>query len=105
MVEDEAGKLDALEAFTEKLIPGRWDDVRPPTRQELNGTAVVRLPIDESSAKVRTGGPIDEPEDYGLPVWAGTVPLRVVAGAPEADEALDGVELPGYVDSYRRERQ
>ena len=105
VVEDEAGKLDALEAFTEKLIPGRWDDVRPPTRQELNGTAVVRLPIDESSAKVRTGGPIDEPEDYGLPVWAGTVPLRVVAGAPEADEALDGVELPGYVDSYRRERQ
>ena len=86
VVEDEAGKLDALEAFTEKLIPGRWDDVRPPTRQELNGTAVVRLPIDESSAKVRTGGPIDEPEDYGLPVWAGTVPLRVVAGAPEADE-------------------
>ena len=105
VVEDEAGKLDALEAFTEKLIPGRWDDVRLPTRQELNGTAVVRLPIDESSAKVRTGGPIDEPEDYGLPVWAGTVPLRVVAGAPEADEALDGVELPGYVDSYRRERQ
>ena len=105
VVEDEAGKLDALEAFTEKLIPGRWNDVRPPTRQELNGTAVVRLPIDESSAKVRTGGPIDEPEDYGLPVWAGTVPLRVVAGAPEADEALDGVELPGYVDSYRRERQ
>lgn len=105
VVEDEAGKLDALEAFTEKLIPGRWNDVRPPTRQELNGTAVVRLPIAESSAKVRTGGPIDEPEDYGLPVWAGTVPLRVVAGAPEADEALDGVELPGYVDSYRRERQ
>ena len=67
--------------------------------------AVVRLPIDESSAKARTGGPIDEPEDYGLPVWAGTVPLRVVAGAPEADEGLDGVELPGYVDSYRRERQ
>lgn len=105
VVEDEAGKLDALEAFTEKLIPGRWNDVRPPTRQELNGTAVVRLPIAESSAKVRTGGPIDEPEDYGLPVWAGTVPLRVVAGAPEADEALDGIELPGYVDSYRRERQ
>jgi uncharacterized protein len=105
VVENEAGKLDALEAFTEKLIPGRWDDVRPPTRQELNGTAVVRLPIDESSAKVRTGGPIDEPEDYGLPVWAGTVPLRVVAGAPEADEGLDGVELPGYVDTYRRERQ
>ena len=104
-IEDEAGKRDALEAFTEKLIPGRWDDVRLPNRQELKGTAVVRLPINESSAKIRTGGPVDEPEDYGLPVWAGTVPLRVIAGAPAADEALDGVELPDYVEDYRREHQ
>jgi nitroimidazol reductase NimA-like FMN-containing flavoprotein (pyridoxamine 5'-phosphate oxidase superfamily) len=101
-IEDEAGKLTALEAFTEKIIPGRWADARPPTSQELKGTGVLRMTIDEASAKVRTGGAVDEPEDYGLPIWAGTVPLRTVAGEAEPDERLlEGVEEPGYVAEYR----
>ena len=101
-IEDEAGKLAALEAFTEKLIPGRWADARTPTSQELKGTGVLRMTIDEASAKVRTGGAVDEPEDYDLPIWAGTVPLRTVAGETEPDERLlEGVEEPGYVAEYR----
>jgi len=101
-IEDEAGKLAALEAFTEKLIPGRWADARVPSSQELKGTGVLRMTIDEASAKVRTGGPVDEPEDYELPVWAGTVPLRTVAGETIPDDRLiDGVEEPGYVGEYR----
>ena len=104
-VEDPDGKLAALEAFTEKLIPGRWDDARLPTRQELKGTGVLKMEIEEASAKVRTGGPVDEPEDYELPVWAGTIPLRTVAGDPVPDDRLvEGVAEPGYVVAYRRAR-
>ena len=104
-VDEEDGKREALRAFTEKLIPGRWDDSREPTRQELKGTAVLRMTIDEATAKVRTGGPIDEPENYELPTWAGTIPLREVAGDPIPDDRnVDGVPEPGYVADYRRER-
>jgi uncharacterized protein len=88
----------ALEAFTEKLVPGRWGDVRWPTAQELKGTAVLALPIEEGSAKVRTGPPIDEDEDYDLDVWAGVVPLRLEAGTPEPDPALrHGIPQPSYI--------
>jgi nitroimidazol reductase NimA-like FMN-containing flavoprotein (pyridoxamine 5'-phosphate oxidase superfamily) len=91
-------KLRALEAFTEKLVPGRWADVRPPTEQELKATAVLRLPLAEASAKVRAGGPLDDEPDYALPVWAGTVGLRVAAGDPRSDSRLlPGVECPDYV--------
>jgi nitroimidazol reductase NimA-like FMN-containing flavoprotein (pyridoxamine 5'-phosphate oxidase superfamily) len=91
-------KSRALEAFTEKLVPGRWGDARPPTAQELKGTAVLRIRLDEASAKVRTGGPLDDDEDYELPVWAGTIDLRLAAGSPEPDERLlPGVECPSYV--------
>ncbi len=104
-VESEDEKCQALEAFTEKLIPGRWDDARLPTAQELKATAVVRLPLDEASAKVRSGGPLDDEEDYELPVWAGTVPLRLTAGDPLADERLmPGVECPDYVRDLVRAR-
>lgn len=92
-------KRRALEAFTEKLVPGRWPDVRPPSEQELRGTGVLRLELDEASAKVRTGGPVDEDDDYELPVWAGTIGLRTVAAEPQPDERLlPGVERPRYVD-------
>jgi nitroimidazol reductase NimA-like FMN-containing flavoprotein (pyridoxamine 5'-phosphate oxidase superfamily) len=88
----------ALEAFTEKLVPGRWGDVRWPTAQELKGTAVLALPIEEGSAKVRTGPPIDEDEDYDLDVWAGVVPLRLEAGTPEPDPVLrHGIPQPSYI--------
>jgi nitroimidazol reductase NimA-like FMN-containing flavoprotein (pyridoxamine 5'-phosphate oxidase superfamily) len=88
----------ALEAFTEKLVPGRWADVRWPTRKELKGTAVLALPIAEGSAKVRTGPPIDDDEDYDLDTWAGVIPLRLQAGPPEPDPRLrPGIAQPDYV--------
>lgn len=102
-IEAEEDKRRALEAFTEKLVPGRWGDARLPTAQELKATAVLRLPLDEASAKVRSGGPLDDEEDYELPVWAGTVPLRLTADAPLADDRLlPGVECPAYVTELVR---
>jgi nitroimidazol reductase NimA-like FMN-containing flavoprotein (pyridoxamine 5'-phosphate oxidase superfamily) len=88
----------ALEVFTEKLVPGRWPDVRWPTEKELKGTAVLSLPIAEGSAKVRTGPPIDDDEDYDLDVWAGVVPLELTAAPAEPDPLLrDGIPKPPYV--------
>ena len=88
----------ALEAFTEKLVPGRWADVRWPTRKELKGTAALALPIAEGSAKVRTGPPIDDDEDYGLDAWAGVVPMRLETLPPVPDPRLrDGIGEPGYL--------
>ena len=104
-IADAGEKTDALRAFTEKLIPGRWEDARQPAPQELKATAVLRMTIDEATAKVRTGGAIDEAEDYELPYWAGTIPLRTVAGEPMPDDRLlDGVAEPAYVAEYRAER-
>jgi hypothetical protein len=97
-VTGDEGLERALEVFTEKLVPGRWADVRRPTKQELKGTAVLSLPITEGSAKVRTGPPIDDDEDYDLDVWAGVVPLRLTASAAEPDPVLrDGIPQPSYV--------
>lgn len=99
-VDSPEGKRTALELFTEKLVPGRWGDARLPTEQELKGTAVLRLPLDEASAKVRSGGPLDDEEDYNLPVWAGTVGLHLAVGAPQPDDRLvPGVECPAYVSA------
>ena len=101
VVEDEAEKSAALEAFTEHVMPGRWDDVRWPTPQELAATTVLALDLAEASAKVRTGPPIDDEEDYALPVWAGVLPLGVEAGAPEADPRLNaGTAVPAYVERF-----
>jgi nitroimidazol reductase NimA-like FMN-containing flavoprotein (pyridoxamine 5'-phosphate oxidase superfamily) len=95
--------VKALELFTEKLVPGRWADVRPPTRKELKGTKVLSLALDEASAKVRTGPPIDDDEDYDLPVWAGVLPLATEAAEPQPDPRLDpAIETPGYVAAWRR---
>ena len=87
-IEDAEGKRDALQAFTEKLIPGRWGDARLPTEKELRAVGVLRLPLDEASAKVRNGGPLDDEEDYELPVWAGTIDLRITASSPKPDDRL-----------------
>jgi nitroimidazol reductase NimA-like FMN-containing flavoprotein (pyridoxamine 5'-phosphate oxidase superfamily) len=81
----EAEKNAALEAFFERIHPGRWDVVRPPTTNELRQTGVVRIPIDEASAKVRTGGPIDDAEDLALDVWAGVIPLALTSSTPIPD--------------------
>jgi nitroimidazol reductase NimA-like FMN-containing flavoprotein (pyridoxamine 5'-phosphate oxidase superfamily) len=100
-VEGDAERTAALEAFTERLVPGRWGEVRPPNRKELKATSVLALPLEEASAKVRTGGPVDDEEDYDLPVWAGVVPLALTAGAPQADDRLaPGVEPGPHVTSW-----
>jgi uncharacterized protein len=78
-------KLEALRSFTNHVVPGRWEEVRKPTEQELKSTSVLALPLDEVSAKVRTGSPIDDEEDYALPVWAGVVPIRMQVGEPVSD--------------------
>ena len=96
----------ALKAFTEAMLPGRWDEVRPPTAQELKGTRVLAMDLGECSAKVRTGPPVDDAEDYDLPVWAGEIPLEVVPGAPVADPKLAaGIEPSEAVTGWASRRR
>src|SRR5690348_16532217 len=96
-------KLEALRCFTEKILPGRWADARQPNEKELKATSILWLPLTEASAKVRVGPPEDDAPDYALPVWAGVIPLRVLAGAPVRDEKCDpGIPLPAYAADYRR---
>ena len=103
LVEDPEEKSAALLAFSEHVIQGRWQDVREPTEQELKATTVLVLPLEEVSAKVRTGPPIDDEEDYDLPVWAGEVPLRIIAGAPIPDPRLpEEINAPEYILNYKR---
>jgi uncharacterized protein len=103
LVEAPQEKLEALRAFTEKILPKRWDDARQPNEKELKATSVLRLPLTEASAKVRLGPPEDDASDYGLPIWAGVIPLRTVADAPIRDEKCDlGIPLPAYAANYKR---
>lgn len=102
IVEDAASKRSALHAFTDKLLRGRWGDARPPTDNELAATSVLRLPLDELSAKVRSGPPIDKDEDMTLPVWAGVLPLHTVAGAPLRDEQCDPTLSPPAYERFAR---
>lgn len=106
MVEAAEEKMTALRAFTEHVIPGRWDDVREPNEQELKGTSVLALPLVEVSAKVRTGPPIDDEDDMTIPVWAGVLPLQITAGSPIDDPQLSaGLRPPAYVALYSRHTQ
>jgi nitroimidazol reductase NimA-like FMN-containing flavoprotein (pyridoxamine 5'-phosphate oxidase superfamily) len=106
LVEDEAEKLKALHVLSEHLTPGRWQQARQPNRQELKGTTVLVLPITEGSAKVRSGPPVDSPEDYNLPVWAGEIPLKLTAGEPIADPQLDAaIAAPENVAHYSRTKE
>lgn len=103
LVEDPDEKNIALEAITEHIVPGRWADVRWPNELELKATSVLRQPIDEASAKVRTGDPVDDEEDYAMDVWAGVLPLEVSHGDPIADAKLPaGIEPPEYIRKYTR---
>lgn len=97
-------KLDALHRFTNHIVPGRWEEARQPTEQELKATLVLMLPLEEVSAKVRTGPPIDDEEDYALPIWAGLVPIHLRAEKPVPDErilsvarAFDGKRLTRFI--------
>ena len=103
LVDEPAEKVRALHAFTEKILPGRWNDARQPSEQEIKGTSILRLPLTEASAKMRVGPPQDDEEDYALPVWAGVIPLRLAAGAPIRDARCDAsMPLPSYLESYKR---
>src|SRR5437660_1585046 len=102
-LEDSRDKMAALRAFTEHVVPGRWSQVRDPTEQELRATTVLSLPLAEVSAKIRTGPPKDDAEDYAIPVWAGELPLRLVAGTPIADtNATAAQPVPEYLLRYDR---
>jgi nitroimidazol reductase NimA-like FMN-containing flavoprotein (pyridoxamine 5'-phosphate oxidase superfamily) len=97
-VTDSEEKRAALAAFAERIAPNRWADARPPTPQELKATSILALPLDEASAKVRTGPPVDDDADRALDVWAGVVPIRLVRGEPAPDPALrSGIEIPPYL--------
>lgn len=102
-VEDPDEKNRAMEAFTEQVIPGRWADVRWPTELELKATAVLKLPIEEASAKIRTGSPVDDEEDYAMGVWAGVLPIGLTPGQPIDDERLTkDTPVPAYISQYSR---
>ena len=102
-VEERDEKLAALAAFSEQVMPGRWKNLRETTDAELKGTLVLRLPLEEVSAKVRTGPPKDDEADYALPLWAGVVPLKLTAGNPIDDPLLPkGIEPPDYARNYKR---
>jgi uncharacterized protein len=102
LVEDMTEKLGAMRAFVERVVPGRWAQIREPTAQELKATSVLRLHMKEVSAKVRTGPPKDDEEDYSLPVWAGVVPVSVALGSPEPDPRLTARDAtPPNVASIR----
>jgi uncharacterized protein len=103
LVEAADEKLEALHAFTEKILPGRWEDARQPNEKELRATSILKLPLTEVSAKVRSGPVLDDEEDYALPVWAGIVPLHLQAEAPIRDERCDpAIPVPAYAANYRR---
>jgi len=96
-------KWAALEAITEHVMPGRWDEARLPNELEMNATSVVLVEIEEATAKVRSGPPGDEEEDYALPIWAGVLPSRIQFGAPVDDPRLgEGTGVPEYIDTYWR---
>jgi uncharacterized protein len=103
LVSDPAEAEGALAAVTDHLLPGRWAESRPMIDKELRATAVLRVEVEAASLKARSGPPIDEPEDYELPIWAGVIPLRVAASAPQGDGRVqDGVEIPASARARER---
>ena len=103
LIEEPNAKMEALRALVEHLIPGRWEDCRQPNARELKATWILEIPLDEASAKIRTGPPIDDDEDYALNFWAGVLPIAHGYGRPIRDVKLKhGVETPAYLARYRR---
>jgi len=103
LVDDPAEKLKALHTLSEHILPHRWDDARQPNEKELKATTVIRIPIDEFSAKVRTGPPKDDDEDLDFPTWAGVIPLEMKPGTPIPDVGCQ-TAVPGYLNNYTRKK-
>ena len=102
-VEEPQEKMEALRLFTEHIMKGRWEEIRWPNEQEMKGTSVLAVPLAEVSAKVRTGGPVDDEEDYALPVWAGVLPIETVPREPVPDARLNpATPVPAYMKRYKR---
>jgi nitroimidazol reductase NimA-like FMN-containing flavoprotein (pyridoxamine 5'-phosphate oxidase superfamily) len=102
-VRGDSEKLNALKAFTEHIIPNRWSEIRQPSEKELRATTILALSLKEASAKMRTGDPTDDTEDYALDVWAGVIPLEISAKKPVADAKLrSNIKVPSYVSNYKR---
>jgi nitroimidazol reductase NimA-like FMN-containing flavoprotein (pyridoxamine 5'-phosphate oxidase superfamily) len=94
----DAHKMAALEAFTERVAPGRWAEIRAPNKQELKGTMILRMPLDEATAKIRSGPPKDDAPDLAIPAWAGVLPFAQGFDQPHPDPLLAaGIALPGYL--------
>jgi len=103
LIDDPTEKLAALRALTEHILPHRWDDSRQPNEKELKATSILKIPIEEFSAKVRQGPAIDDEEDYSFPTWAGVIPLDTTVGKPLRDERCN-LELPPYLQTYSRKK-
>jgi uncharacterized protein len=104
LIDQPEEKLAALRAFTEKILPGRWNEARQPNEQELKATSILRLTLTEVSAKMRVGPVEDDAPDYELKVWAGVIPLHLTPGVPVRDERCDpSIPLPHYAEHYSRE--
>jgi uncharacterized protein len=102
LIEDDGEKTAAFRKFFEHLVPGRWIDVRPPNVKELAQTALFEIPLDEVSAKIRTGPAVDEKADYELDTWAGLLPFELKSGSPQEDPNLkSGIRLPDYLDPHK----
>lgn len=100
--EGDDAKTARLKTFVEQFFPGRWDELRPMHAQELKATTILSMPIEEASAKIRTGDPSDDEDDYALPIWAGVIPISLNAAAPTADPRnLEGVAMPEYLKKFR----
>ena len=105
LIEEREEKIDALYRFSEKLLPGRWDDVRPMSEQDLKATAIIAVAVEQASAKVREGMPKDDPEDQSFPCWAGVIPTRMVFDAPVADEFTPaGMPVSSYLEEWLASR-
>lgn len=100
---EEQKKNEALKVISDHLIPGRWEEVRAPNRKELKATKVLEIAIDEASAKIRTGGPIDDNEDYELDIWAGVIPFKTqILSAIDDEQLKTGIAVPKSVENYLR---
>jgi nitroimidazol reductase NimA-like FMN-containing flavoprotein (pyridoxamine 5'-phosphate oxidase superfamily) len=105
VIEDDDTKIAIFKEFFEHVLPGRWEDVRKPNNKELAQTELIEISLDEASAKIRTGPPADDDEDYDLPVWAGLVPIELNTQPAEDDPKLKaGIEKPGYLEPRSRKR-